>query len=132
MTSPDRARSESVLAHGLMFEGKIEGDGSLRLAGRVTGQLKVTGQVTVERGGSIEGEVNADRVVLAGEAKARIHARSGVQIEESAAVIGDVEAENVSLAPGAKMKGTVLIGFPPTDTRSAHPGHTDGAPHRGA
>lgn len=127
MTSEHRSSSsESVLAEGLLFEGTLEGNGSLRVTGRVRGQLKVSGQVTVEPGGLVEGEVDADRVVVAGEAKARILARTNVHIQDSAAMIGDVEAGSVSVAPGAKIRGRVVSGFQGEATRADVPGRGDG------
>lgn len=117
--------SESVLAEGLLFEGKLEGNGSLRVTGRVRGQVKLSGQVTVEPGGLVEGEVDADRVVVAGEAKARILARANVHIQDSAAMIGDVEAGSVSVAPGAKIRGRVVSGFQGEPKRAEAPARED-------
>jgi cytoskeletal protein CcmA (bactofilin family) len=109
--------SESVVHPGLVIEGKLEGDGSLRLAGQVKGQLTFTGDVTIERDGAVEGEVKANRVVVAGEAKAHIVAASDVQIQAGATLIGDIEAENVSVAPGARMRGSVAAGSMKGDGR---------------
>jgi cytoskeletal protein CcmA (bactofilin family) len=122
--------SESVLAEGLLFEGKLEGTGSLRVTGRVRGQVKLSGQVTVEPGGLVEGEVDAERVVVAGEAKARILARANVHIQDSAAMIGDVEAGSVSVAPGAKIRGRVVSGFQGEAKRADAPGREDGQRQR--
>jgi cytoskeletal protein CcmA (bactofilin family) len=46
--------SESIVGQGLVVEGKFEGNGSIRLAGRLKGQVVVTGDVTVDPNGAIE------------------------------------------------------------------------------
>ena len=58
--------SESILAAGLTIEGKIECNGNIRVAGRFQGNVKVTGELTVEPGASIDGEVKADTVLVGG------------------------------------------------------------------
>jgi cytoskeletal protein CcmA (bactofilin family) len=123
------ADSESVVHPGLVIEGKIEGEGSLRLSGQMKGQLSFTGDVTIERDGAVEGEVKANRVVVAGEAKARIVAVSDVQVQASATLIGDVEAENVSVAPGARIRGSVAAGSLRGDGRGGD-GRRGGPPRR--
>jgi cytoskeletal protein CcmA (bactofilin family) len=130
MAGAEPLSSESVVHPGLVIEGKLDGEGSLRLAGQVKGQLSFTGDVTIEREGAVEGEVRANRVVVAGEAKAHIVAVSDVQIQASATLIGDVEAENVGVAPGARIRGSMSAGTMKTDGRI--PDARRGAPARKA
>src|SRR6266540_418652 len=59
--------SESILAAGVTIEGKIEGNGHLRVAGRFKGNINVKGQFTIEAGASIDGKVKADTVLVVGE-----------------------------------------------------------------
>ena len=42
--------SESILAAGLTIEGKIEGNGNIRVAGRFKGNVNVKGELTIEPG----------------------------------------------------------------------------------
>ena len=60
MTTP--RGSESILSAGLTIEGKIEGNGNIRVAGRFKGNVNVKGELTIEPGASIDGEVKADTV----------------------------------------------------------------------
>lgn len=45
--------SESILAEGLTIEGKIEGQGNIRMAGCFKGHIHVYGEVTIEPGASL-------------------------------------------------------------------------------
>ncbi len=103
--------SESVLASGLTIEGKVDGDGNVRLAGRFKGQVHVKGEITIEPGASVEGELNADTVLVAGEVKGQIHAASRVELKESGSIIGDIKAGSLSVAAGSKMRGKVEFGW---------------------
>lgn len=103
--------SESILAAGLTIEGKIEGDGNIRVAGRFKGNVNVKGELTIEPGASIDGEVNADTVLVGGEVRGHIVARSRVDFKESGVLIGDLKAGSLTVAAGSKMRGKVEFGW---------------------
>ena len=82
----------SILAAGLTIEGKIECSGNIRVAGRFQGNVKVTGELTIEPGASIDGEVTADTVLVGGEVQGLIVAASRVEFKESGVLIGALKA----------------------------------------
>jgi cytoskeletal protein CcmA (bactofilin family) len=107
--------AESIVGQGLVIEGQLEGNGSIRLAGRLKGQVVITGDVTVDPDGAIEGAVKADRVRIAGHAKANILAASVIELTGSASVVGDVKAPTVQVNAGAKIRGSVYSGWTDND-----------------
>lgn len=111
--------SESTLAAGLLIEGKIEGRGDVRVVGRFKGTVNVEGELTVESGASIDGEVTADTVLVEGQVTGQIVARQHVQLREFGAVLGDVKAESLTVAAGSKMRGSVEFGWKEDEIREA-------------
>jgi len=109
MTQPKP--SESVLAAGLTIEGKIEGNGNVRVAGRFKGTVNVNGELTIEPGASIDGEVRADTVLVGGEVRGHIVSKSRVEFKESGTLIGDLKAGSLTVAAGSKMRGKVEFGW---------------------
>jgi cytoskeletal protein CcmA (bactofilin family) len=103
--------SESVLAAGITIEGKIEGNGNVRVSGRFKGNINVKGEFTIESGASIDGEVTADTVLVGGEVRGKIVASSQVEFKESGTLIGDVKAGTLAVAAGSKMRGNVEFGW---------------------
>ena len=61
------ALKESVIASDLSIEGKIEGAGHVRIAGKFKGDVNVKGDLTIEQGAKLNGSVRADKVNVAGE-----------------------------------------------------------------
>ena len=102
---------ESILAAGLTIEGKIECNGNIRVAGRFQGNVKVTGELTIEPGASIDGQVAADSVLVGGEIQGQIVAASRVEFKESGVLIGDLKAGSLTVAAGSKMRGKVEFGW---------------------
>ena len=111
MATTEPKPSESILAAGLLIEGKIEGRGDIRVVGRFKGTVNVEGQLTIEPGASVQGEVQADTVVVGGEVSGQVAATRHVQLRESGAVLGDVKAESLTVAAGSKMRGNVEFGW---------------------
>jgi cytoskeletal protein CcmA (bactofilin family) len=103
--------SESILAAGLTIEGKIEGNGNVRVAGRFKGNVSVKGELTVESGAAIEGEISAETVHVGGEVRGQIAASSRVELKESGTLIGDLKAGSLTVAAGSKMRGKVEFGW---------------------
>jgi cytoskeletal protein CcmA (bactofilin family) len=106
-----RELKESVLASGLTFEGKIEGSGHVRIAGRFKGDVHVDGTLTVEAGAHLAGSVRAGSVVIAGEIEGNIESAHKVELHQTAVVNGDVNAGSLSVAGGARMRGRAEFGW---------------------
>jgi len=109
MTQPKP--SESFLGSGLTIEGKIEGNGNIRVSGRFKGTVNVKGELTIEPGAAIDGEVNADAVLVGGEVRGQIVANSRVEFKESGTLIGDLKAGSLTVAAGSRMRGKVEFGW---------------------
>ena len=107
MTSVNNA--ESVLAAGLTIEGKIEGTGNFRVVGRFKGTVKVNGELTIEPGAFVEGDISAESVMVAGDVRGQIVATSRVEFKDSGTLIGDVKANSVVVSAGSKMRGKMEL-----------------------
>ena len=119
MTTPKG--SESILSAGLTIEGKIEGSGNIRVAGRFKGNVNVKGELTIEPGASIDGEVKADTVLVGGEVRGQLIANSRVEFKESGTLIGDLKAGSLTVAAGSKMRGKVEFGWKEGEVEALSP-----------
>jgi len=98
---------ESLIAPGLTIEGKVEGVGHVRVAVHFKGEVSVKGDLTVEQGAHISGEVRAENIVVRGEVEGNIQATSQVELLESGVLIGDLEASSLIVDAGSRMRGMV-------------------------
>jgi cytoskeletal protein CcmA (bactofilin family) len=102
---------ESLIAGDLTIEGKIEGSGHVRIAGRFKGDVNVQGNVTIEQGAHVTGQVTAATVIVSGEVHGNIHATSRVELLESGVINGDVKAAVLTVAAGSRMRGQADFGW---------------------
>lgn len=122
---------ESVIASDISIEGRIQGAGHVRIAGRFTGDVAVEGDLTIEVGARVNGGVRARRVIVAGELEGNIEAAQRVEVVESGSMVGDVKAGSVTVAPGARMRGMVEFGWDGETGGSRKNGKADAAPEAG-
>ena len=105
------ALKESVIASDLSIEGKIEGSGHVRIAGKFKGDVNVKGDLTIEQGAKLAGGVRAKQVNVAGELEGNIDQAERVELQASSMVNGDIKAQTLSVAPGARIRGNVDCGW---------------------
>jgi len=113
---PRRARDrsdakESLIASDLTIEGKIEGAGHVRIAGCFKGDVHVDGNLTIEPGARLMGEVHADTVVVGGELQGNISAAARVELLDSGLLVGDLKAGSLTVAAGSRMRGRAEFGW---------------------
>src|SRR5437870_3955000 len=105
------APKESLIAREIGIEGKSEGGGSVRVAGKFKGDVNVQGDLTIESGAKLTGSVRADKVTIAGELEGNVEQSSHVDVLQTGVVIGDLKAGSVTVATGARMRGQAEFGW---------------------
>jgi len=103
-------RKESLIAADLTIEGKIEGGGSVRIAGKFKGDVNVQGDLTIEAGAKLIGSVRADKVVISGELEGNVLGASSIDLQQTGVVVGDLTARALTVAAGATMRGKAEFG----------------------
>ena len=104
-------KQESVIGPGVVIEGKIDGDGDIRIGGFVKGDVRVKGCLTLDPGGRILGAVNANEVTLGGQVEGNIAASGHVKLLDTGQLLGDVKAKFLTAALGSRLRGKVEFGW---------------------
>jgi cytoskeletal protein CcmA (bactofilin family) len=102
---------ESLIAADITIEGKIEGGGSVRIAGKFNGDVNVQGDLTIEAGAKLTGGVRAAQVTIAGELEGSVAEASRVELLQTGVIIGDLKAGSLTVATGARMRGQAEFGW---------------------
>src|ERR1700736_830396 len=102
---------ESLIAADITIEGKIEGGGSVRIAGKFNGDVNIQGDLTIEAGAKLTGSVCANNVTIAGELEGNVTQASRVDLLETGVMIGDLKAGSLTVTAGARMRGQADFGW---------------------
>jgi cytoskeletal protein CcmA (bactofilin family) len=108
---PRADAKESFIAADLTIDGKIEGVGNVRIAGRFKGDVHVRGNLTLDAGAHLTGQVAARQVVVSGELNGNISGAQRVELLETGVLVGDLKAGSLTVAAGSRMRGQVEFGW---------------------
>jgi cytoskeletal protein CcmA (bactofilin family) len=101
----------SVLGHGTRVRGRIQGDGDLRVEGAIEGDVNVSGELLIDEGAEVQGNVDAAVVTIGGALTGNVASRGGVVVRASAKVSGNLGSPEVSLEEGAEFSGRIDADF---------------------
>lgn len=101
------ADTTTVIGRSSFVRGRIAGSGDLEIAGRVEGDVSVSGEVTIEATGLVAANVSARRIVVRGAVKGDLTADESLHLETGARVVGDLKAARIAIAQGGLVKGFV-------------------------
>jgi cytoskeletal protein CcmA (bactofilin family) len=103
------APSTSVDASSVL-EGRLRCKQTLRIDGRVEGEIDCEKAVIVGEAARILASIEAEEVQISGVVEGNIAARRKITLERTAVVIGDLTTPGIVIEEGAKLKGRIVIG----------------------
>jgi cytoskeletal protein CcmA (bactofilin family) len=105
-------RAEALLGPATTVRGRISGEGDVRVAGTLEGDVDLRGTLTVDEGGAVRGRTLAAReVVVAGEVVADVHAEGGITVLAGATVRGRLRGRAVRVHEGARLSADLDAEF---------------------
>jgi cytoskeletal protein CcmA (bactofilin family) len=78
----------------------------------------VQGNVTIDAGAHLTGQVRAQTVVVGGELHGNIEGAARVELLDTGVLAGDVKAGSLTVAAGSRMRGQVEFGWSEQAARS--------------
>jgi cytoskeletal protein CcmA (bactofilin family) len=99
----------SVLDAQMFVRGDLATDGTIRVDGRLEGNINRSDVVVIGANASVVGSIVAREVIVAGSVEGNITAESRVELDNAAVVIGDIIAGSILTHEGAQIRGTVVV-----------------------
>lgn len=95
----------SIISPGVEIKGDITTSGSVRVDGRVVGNIQADGVVTIGERGEVKGDLKAVSIIIGGKVTGTIISQERLQLEAHAQVEGDVFASKLIVEEGARFVG---------------------------
>ena len=90
--------------------GEVSGDGDMVIAGKVDGNIIISGSVVVEGTGSVNGDITASTVFVSGMVKGCINAGlSNIEIYSTGSVFGDIVCSALRVEDGGHFEGSCKV-----------------------
>jgi cytoskeletal protein CcmA (bactofilin family) len=100
----------TFLGRGVDFKGVVHFDGTVRIDGRLEGEIHTKGTLIIGEHAVIKGIITTGTMVSGGKLQANITALDKVQLLKTAILIGDVRSPSFSMEEGARFQGMCDMG----------------------
>jgi cytoskeletal protein CcmA (bactofilin family) len=104
------ADKETVIGPDTRISGEVRGDEDLVVRGRIDGRVQLTQNLTVEKGATVQADVDVRQLVVSGTVVGAIVASESVKLMSTARVVGDLASPRVMMEAGAAYRGRVDMG----------------------
>ena len=98
--------SFTFLGKGAQFKGIISFEGTIRIDGKLEGEIHTKGTLVLGEHAVIEGDISADVVVSGGRITGNIIASEKVQLLSTGIVLGTIKTPLLSIEEGVRFSGT--------------------------
>ncbi len=96
---------DTIIGRETQITGRLVAGGTIRVDGRVEGEIETDGDVVVGEPGKVAASIRARNVTIAGEVQGNIHAAGRLELVPSGKLYGDVEVAILAIEDGAIFKG---------------------------
>lgn len=103
--APDQCAS--IIGAGTTWQGNLTSDGSVRLDGKVSGEVKAAGTVHITEGAEVNAVVQAKFVVVAGNFDGQLYASSRLELMSTSRVKGSITTPQFAVGEGAFIDGEI-------------------------
>jgi cytoskeletal protein CcmA (bactofilin family) len=99
----------TFVAAGCHLTGDLETPGPVIVCGSVRGDGKIGGALSMATESAWEGEIHAQRAVIAGTISGKLVVTEKLEIGASAVIRAEVVARSIAIAKGAIVEGAITV-----------------------
>ena len=123
----------TFLGKGVDFKGVVNFDGTIRVDGRLEGEIHTTGTLIVGEYALIKGIISAGILMTSGKINGTVTATEKIQILKPGILIGDIRTPAILIEDGAHFHGMCDMGAHKwvEEHQSSHKNVHDLTAHRG-
>jgi cytoskeletal protein CcmA (bactofilin family) len=97
---------DTLIGEHTVFTGNIETEGSIKVLGKVDGDIRANGDVHLEASARVQGQLFGASVYIAGRVDGNITAKGLLHLQSTARLFGDIEVGSMVTDEGAVLQGT--------------------------
>ena len=119
--------SKNVLNSDVEIKGNLKFSGELTLEGKLEGEVQTDGVLNLGDTAVVNGNINAQSVVVRGKINGNINAKEKIEIKAKAELFGDIRATKLVVEEGVTFVGKTEVN-PNKVTPTAPPARPGDAP----
>jgi len=95
----------TLLGRGATFEGKLTFEGTVRVDGKLKGEVFSDDILIVGEGATVEAEIDIGEIIIQGTVVGNIRAKRGIEIHAPGRVKGDLHTPSLQIDKGVIFEG---------------------------
>lgn len=103
---------DSIIGEKTRSEGKMMSETSLRIEGKVQGEIECIEDVTIGEHGAVDADILGRDIIIAGKVSGDVTAKGKVVITATGALYGNIHAKVFVIEEGAVFNGNSLMSAP--------------------
>lgn len=112
---------DTLIGEGTTITGDVRSQASIRVEGKVIGDIHCEGDVTIGHKGETESNVVARNVHVAGNVAGSVTTAGMLTITHTGVIIGDICARSLHIAEGGRFQGISMMEAPETEAIQVKP-----------
>ncbi|HXS67533.1 MAG TPA: polymer-forming cytoskeletal protein [Candidatus Polarisedimenticolia bacterium] len=101
--------TKNVLASDVEIKGNLKFSGELTFDGKIDGEIQTDGILNLGDSAVVNGNINAQNVVVRGKINGNITAKEKIDIKTKAELFGDIRASKLSVEEGVTFVGKTEV-----------------------
>lgn len=95
----------TLLGRGSEFEGKLSFEGTVRVDGKLSGEIFTEDVLIVGEGAEVNAEISVGSIIIQGSVRGNITAKKGVEIHTPGRVKGNINTPSLLIEKGVLFDG---------------------------
>ena len=109
---------DTIIGKETVIEGKIKLPTSIRVDGKIYGEVDCSGDVFIGKSGYVEPTIKAKNITIAGEVKGDVYTTEKVYIQPNGSLTGSATTKGIIVEDGGIFNGKSTIELKETKTTS--------------
>ena len=95
----------NIIGGGTTIKGDIDCKGDMRIDGKITGNINISGKIVVGPTGDSNGQITCKNSEVEGKIDGKIFVAELLVLKSTASVLGDISTTKLAIEPGATFTG---------------------------
>jgi cytoskeletal protein CcmA (bactofilin family) len=102
---PAQGEINTLLGRGSAFDGKLTFEGTVRIDGKLSGEIFSNDVLVIGEGAEVSAEIDVGVLIVEGNVTGNIRAKRGVELHAPARVRGNIETPSLFIDKGVLFEG---------------------------
>lgn len=100
---------ETIIGEDTIIQGTLKTKGSIRIDGRLEGNIVEASQVIIGVKGYVQGDITAQSVIIGGKVNGNVTTLESIELQPGAQLLGDIHTSTLSIGEGAVFEGHCVM-----------------------